>query len=107
MKVHHGTVLWPLREARGSECRAELDEDVPGGGQFYCISCSRYFVDAKALALHQKSKAHKRRIAELAKLRDNGMKPHSAADAEWAAGMAKPDNGPRLRAHDAAVPMLA
>lgn len=43
--------------------RAVLDEDTPGGGAHYCISCSRYFVSDDALEKHAKTKPHKRRYA--------------------------------------------
>ncbi|CAL5223365.1 g5869 [Coccomyxa viridis] len=72
----------------GTTDKAVLDEDTPGGGAHYCISCSRYFVTGDALEKHAKTKPHKRRLKEL-----QGAKPHNKRDAEWAAGMGKPDNG--------------
>ncbi|KAI9140276.1 hypothetical protein BKA69DRAFT_1081169 [Paraphysoderma sedebokerense] len=39
----------------------EVDIDLPGLGQFYCVECSRYFVNEKSLSEHTKSKVHKRR----------------------------------------------
>lgn len=41
------------------------DEDLPGLGQHFCISCSRYFVDQTTLELHRRSKPHKRRLKVL------------------------------------------
>lgn len=41
-------------------CSAELDDDVPGQGKFYCIPCARYFQNAAALVDHEKTKPHKR-----------------------------------------------
>ena len=41
--------------------------DLPGAGQHYCASCARLFVDAPTLALHVRTKDHKkqaRRVAE-------------------------------------------
>jgi len=38
-------------------------EDLPGGGQFCCISCSKFFIDQTALDKHMVSKAHKKRSA--------------------------------------------
>ena len=114
--------------------RAVLDEDTPGGGAHYCISCSRYFVTGDALEKHAKTKPHKRRYAGVmlccqlpeahfkphawqmcsswpnalsvhkllacvsqgtsCRLKElQGAKPHNKRDAEWAAGMGKPDNG--------------
>ena len=40
----------------------ELDPDLPGMGQFYCISCARYFTDQFTLDEHKKSKLHKKRL---------------------------------------------
>uniref|UniRef100_A0A7S4I0P6 C2H2-type domain-containing protein n=1 Tax=Vannella robusta TaxID=1487602 RepID=A0A7S4I0P6_9EUKA len=45
--------------------KQEVDPDLPGLGQHYCISCSRYFVDARALSDHRKTKIHKRRVKAL------------------------------------------
>jgi len=39
-----------------------FDEDLPGEGQHYCISCARYFMDKQTLEVHFKSKIHKRRL---------------------------------------------
>lgn len=33
-----------------------VDYDLPGDAQFYCIECSRYFVDAETLEKHRKTK---------------------------------------------------
>jgi bud site selection protein 20 len=78
---------------------------VPGQGKHYCVSCARYFIGRDALATHQRSKPHKRRLKELLSLKQQGKKPHSQADAERAAGMGAPDNG-RESPKRAAVPML-
>eukprot|EP00158_Paraphelidium_tribonemae_P004068 Partr_v1_DN26547_c1_g3_i1_m3523 putative Zinc finger protein len=43
----------------------ELDADLPGLAQFYCVHCSRYFVDQPSLDNHTKSKVHKRRLKNL------------------------------------------
>lgn len=37
-----------------------IDEDLPGLGQFYCIQCSKYFVDERGLGSHRRSKDHKK-----------------------------------------------
>ncbi|PFH35152.1 putative bud site selection protein [Besnoitia besnoiti] len=39
-----------------------VDEDLPGKGQFYCISCARYFISESALEIHTRTKTHKRRL---------------------------------------------
>jgi bud site selection protein 20 len=33
-----------------------VDYDLPGDAQFYCIECSRYFIDAETLEKHRKTK---------------------------------------------------
>jgi bud site selection protein 20 len=54
---------------------------------------SRYFSNAAALSTHEKTKPHRRRT----KLLLASARPHNQVDAEVAAGMGRPDNGPRLR----------
>ncbi|PAV65632.1 hypothetical protein WR25_12324 [Diploscapter pachys] len=46
----------------------EVDLELPGDGQFYCIECQRYFIDDKTLQLHKKTKdppAPSSRVANL------------------------------------------
>ena len=61
--------IWDdTREGKIERTRTETtayDEDKPGLGQFYCISCSKYFVNDGALAEHFKSKLHKKRYVLL------------------------------------------
>ncbi|XP_046368921.1 zinc finger protein 593-like [Haliotis rufescens] len=59
----------------------DLDYDKPGGAQHYCLHCTKYFIGARALSDHFKSKPHKRRIKALQ------MEPYSQEEAERAAGM--------------------
>ena len=66
-----------------------FNEDLPGGGQFYCMYTGRHFESAEALARHQKTKQFKRDKKRVV----TGPKPHEQRDAEAAAGMAAPDNG--------------
>ena len=61
----------------------DYDDDLPGGGQFYCVETATHFVDAKALADHKKSRYYKRRCKELKE------EKYTQATAEWAAGMSK------------------
>jgi bud site selection protein 20 len=42
-----------------------MDETLPGLGQHYCVPCARYFVDIKALEIHEKSKLHKKALRRL------------------------------------------
>lgn len=62
---------------------ADYDDDLPGGGQFYCAETGKHFISARALADHKKSRFYKRRIKDL---KDD---KYSQATAEWAAGMTK------------------
>lgn len=39
-----------------------VDEEVTGLGQFYCVTCCRYFISEKALLEHTHSKEHKKRL---------------------------------------------
>lgn len=70
-------------EETGKPIAFDYDDDLPGGGQFYCVETARHFADAKALADHKKTKAYKRRIKELKE------EKYSQDVADWAAGMTK------------------
>lgn len=93
-EVHNDTT-GPL----GTTAKAELDEDLPGLGKNYCIPCSRYFQTAIALADHEDTKVHKRRV----KLLINSERPHNQKDADAAGGMGAPDNGRKLRSDNIAM----
>ncbi|KYQ92911.1 hypothetical protein DLAC_05504 [Tieghemostelium lacteum] len=64
----------------------EVDPDLPGLGQHFCIHCSKHFQDDKALQTHFKSKPHKRRLTLLKE------KPYTVEDSQIPI-----DNGPKLR----------
>ena len=61
----------------------EYDDDLPGGGQFYCVETGKHFTDARALADHKKSRYYKRRCKELKE------EKYTQQMAEWAAGMTR------------------
>mmetsp|Transcript_28587 Transcript_28587/g.42268 ORF Transcript_28587/g.42268 Transcript_28587/m.42268 type:complete len:124 (+) Transcript_28587:140-511(+) len=61
----------------------EYDDDLPGGGQFYCVETAMHFIDAKALADHKKSRYYKRRCKDLKE------EKYDQEAAELAAGMTK------------------
>lgn len=63
----------------------EYDEDLPGGGQYQCIECSRFFIKADVLEQHYKSKAHKKRLKELK------TKPYTLEEANAAGGCGSND----------------
>jgi len=68
---------------KGEAITFEYDEDLPGGGQFYCVETGKHFIDAKALADHKKSRYYKRRCKELKE------EKYTQAEAELAAGLTK------------------
>jgi len=61
----------------------EYDDELPGGGQFYCVETGKHFADSKALADHKKSRYYKRRCKELKE------EKYTQSTAEMAAGMTK------------------
>lgn len=75
--------LEKLRGMNEAAKAVEYDDDLPGGGQFYCIETGLHFIDVKALADHRKSRYYKRRCKEL---KDEKYTKDSA---EWAAGLSK------------------
>lgn len=58
----------------------ELNPELPGEGQFYCIHCARYFIDDFTLKQHFKTKQHKKRIKQLE------TEPYTIEESERAAG---------------------
>lgn len=58
----------------------QIDYDLPGNGQFYCIECERHFVDEKTRQLHRKTKLHKNRVKTLKEV------PYTQAEANAAGG---------------------
>ncbi|XP_045522685.1 zinc finger protein 593 homolog [Pieris brassicae] len=59
----------------------DVDLDLPGAAQHYCLHCARYFIDDKALQEHFKTKVHKRRLKALE------LEPYSIEESERAAGL--------------------
>ncbi|KAL7569216.1 hypothetical protein ACA910_016772 [Epithemia clementina (nom. ined.)] len=68
---------------KGDAEKFEFDDELPGGGQFYCVETGRHFADAKALADHKKSKFYKKRLKQLKE------EKYSQDVADWASGMSK------------------
>jgi len=67
----------------GKPITFKYDDELPGGGQFYCVESAKHFIDAKALADHKKTRYYKKRCKELKEEQYNqGM-------SEWAGGMTK------------------
>ena len=59
----------------------KIDDELTGLGQFYCISCARYFISSEALNIHNSTKDHKKRLKSLKE------KPYSQEEAERAVGL--------------------
>jgi len=68
----------------GEPPKPAFDEDLPGGGQFYCVETGQHFTDQNALDAHRKSRAYRRRVKELRK-----DTKYSQDEADFAAGMTK------------------
>lgn len=67
----------------GKPIAFEYDDEIIGGGQFYCVETAKHFADAKGLADHKKSRYYKRRCKELKE------EKYNQDVAEWAGGMSK------------------
>jgi bud site selection protein 20 len=61
----------------------QYDDELPGGGQFYCVETGKHFTDDTALANHKKSRYYKKRCKELKE------EKYSQGTSEWAGGMSK------------------
>ena len=46
---------------KGAKMAFEVDDDLPGLGQFYCTPCGRHFFDQASLTSHADSRGHIRR----------------------------------------------
>ncbi|CAG9791560.1 unnamed protein product [Diatraea saccharalis] len=98
-KYHHGDThlkkRWRLRNRKKDldeidtdlkEDNAEkllnqdIDLDLPGAAQHYCLHCARYFIDEHSLNEHFKTKVHKRRLKALE------LEPYTVEESERAAG---------------------
>eukprot|EP01035_Chromulina_nebulosa_P020947 gene20947-27150_t len=64
----------------GKPLSIEPNEDLPGLGQHYCVTCARHFLDEKTLNIHITTKAHKRRLKDVAD------KQYTQTEADVAAG---------------------
>jgi len=67
----------------GKAMAFEVDEDLPGMGQFYCTPCARHFADQATLSEHESTKLHKRRLKDVA------QNKYTQAEADRAAGKTK------------------
>uniref|UniRef100_A0A1I8A1K4 Zf-C2H2_jaz domain-containing protein n=1 Tax=Steinernema glaseri TaxID=37863 RepID=A0A1I8A1K4_9BILA len=74
----------------------EVDYDLPGNGQHYCVECNRYFEDGKAIATHKKTKGNPQlypllplilRLVHKYRLKQLKEKPYSQKEADAAGGL--------------------
>ena len=72
-----------LQPSKKEILQAQFDQDLPGMGQHYCVSCSRYFISLNAIDHHNTSKEHKKR------LKATKEPVHTQETAEFCAGMRK------------------
>ena len=79
-----------LPEATQQLLNQAQQEDKPGLGQYYCVSCARYFISYQAIQVHYKTKEHKKRF----KLVKNET-PYSIEEAERAGGLMPAKNAPK------------
>ncbi|KAI5632342.1 zinc-finger double-stranded RNA-binding domain-containing protein [Phthorimaea operculella] len=59
----------------------DVDLDLPGAAQHYCLHCARYFINDQSLQEHFKTKVHKRRLKALE------LEPYTIEESERAAGL--------------------
>ena len=62
-----------------------MDEDKPGLGQYYCVTCARYFISLIAIETHKRTKEHKKRFKVV-----TTEVPYSKEEAEKAGGLFHP-----------------
>ena len=62
-----------------------VEADAPGGGLYYCVPCARHFINAVALAVHVRTKPHKRRVKIVAEPQ------YTQREADAGAGMSASD----------------
>jgi bud site selection protein 20 len=72
-----------LEQTKNAAATIPYDDELPGGGQYYCVETAKHFIDATALANHKKTKFYKRRVKELQ------QEQYTQHTAEWAAGKTK------------------
>ena len=77
------TRLEKAAEKNTDPAHFEYDDELPGGGQFYCVETGRHFTDAEALKNHKKTREFKRRCKDLKE------EKYTQDFADWAGGMTK------------------
>lgn len=67
-----------------------MQEEMPGLGQNYCLTCARYFVTDKAMQVHFRTKEHKKRFKIV-----QTVEPYTIEEAERAGGLRPASNAPK------------
>ena len=67
-----------------------MQEDMPGLGQHYCVTCARYFISEQAQKDHNKTKEHKKRFKII-----KTEEPYTIEEAERAGGLRAAKNAPK------------
>jgi hypothetical protein len=74
----------PFKDLHPEEINSDADE-LPGGGNFSCEPCNKYFIDQKTLDIHLKTKNHKKRYKLLQEV------PYTHKEADAAGGIGTND----------------
>lgn len=74
------------------QIKPALDDELPGGGAFYCTPCCKHFENQIAMTKHISSKKHKRIVKSLIR---ESQDPWDQQRAEAAAGL-MPERPPPL-----------
>ncbi|KAI8806304.1 bud site selection-related protein [Cladochytrium replicatum] len=81
-------MAYPERLEKEQKILKELDEDLPGGGNHYCIHCAKHFVSDLALQAHLNTKVHKKRVKVLK------VPAYTQKEAEAAVGLGRASTRP-------------
>ena len=67
-----------------------MQEEMPGLGQHYCVTCARYFISDQAIKMHNKTKEHKKRFKVCMT-----EEPYTIEEANRAGGLNPASNAPK------------
>ena len=75
-----------IKIKRGTFKPEQKDIDKPGMGQFKCIICARYFINANVLKMHKKTKKHKKMLKKV-------IRPqYTQKEADMCGGLGREEN---------------
>ena len=78
-----------LPEVTSKLLNQAMQEDKPGLGQHYCVTCARYFISEQSIQTHYKTKEHKKRYKMV-----KTEVPYTIEEAEKAGGVMPAKNAP-------------